>query len=122
MRDSVGGAKRSSSELSSLPGGVFSGTSFGFGVGSGGNERVFIDALKSYKHKSAALKAFYAKSLMNYAYQSAVLGDRVGYRTYIRRSILIRVTSIKQVIMFMFSFFPGVAVLISRKRNDLRYG
>ncbi|MFB0583474.1 glycosyltransferase [bacterium 19CA06SA08-2] len=86
------------------------------------NERVFIDALKSYKHKSAALKASYAKSLMNYAYQSAVLGDEVGYKTHIRKSVLIRIYSIKQVIMFIFSFFPSLAVLISKKRNYLRYG
>ncbi|MBE0471581.1 MAG: glycosyltransferase family 2 protein [Methyloprofundus sp.] len=86
-----------------------------------GNERVFMDALATYKGKTSALKAYYANSLMNYAYQSAVLGDEGGYVAYIRKSVSIKLFSAAQAVMFIFSFLPRVAVLISKKRNKIRF-
>lgn len=86
-----------------------------------GNERVFMDAFESYKEKAAILKTYYARSLMNYAYQSAVLGDECGYIAYIRKSVSIKLFSAVQAIMFMFSFMPRVAVFISKKRNEARF-
>ncbi|GIB22032.1 glycosyltransferase family 2 protein [Vibrio cholerae] len=86
-----------------------------------GNERVFIDALATYKERTLALKGCYARSLMNYAYQSAVLGDECGYISYIRKSVSIKLFSAGQAIMFLFSFLPRVAVLISKKRNKIRF-
>ncbi|MCG6368824.1 glycosyltransferase family 2 protein [Vibrio fluvialis] len=86
-----------------------------------GNERVFIDALATYKERTLALKGCYAKSLMNYAYQSAVLGDECGYISYMRKSVSIKLFSARQAIMFLFSFLPRVAVLISKKRNKIKF-
>ncbi|MBL0446256.1 glycosyltransferase [Aeromonas veronii] len=85
-----------------------------------GNERVFMDALATYKEKTFALKGCYAKSLMNYAYQSAVFGDGCGYVAYIRKSVSVRLFSVTQAVMFLFSFLPILAIFISRKRNKNR--
>ncbi|KAB7675545.1 glycosyltransferase family 2 protein [Plesiomonas shigelloides] len=86
-----------------------------------GNERVFMDALATYNGKTSTLKAYYAKTLMNYAYQSAIFGDKCGYVAYIRKSVSIKLFSAVQAIMFIFSFLPRVAVLISKKRNKIRF-
>lgn len=86
-----------------------------------GNERVFMDALATYKGKASCLKAYYAKSLMNYAYQSAVFGDESGYVTYIRKSVSIKLFSAAQAVMFIFSFLPRVAVFLSKKRNKVKF-
>lgn len=86
-----------------------------------GNERAFMDALATYNGKTSTLKAYYAKSLMNYAYQSAILGDEYGYISYIRKSVSIKLFSAGQAIMFLFSFLPRVAVLISKKRSKIRF-
>lgn len=86
-----------------------------------GNERVFMDALATYKEKTLALKGCYAKSLMNFAYQSAIFGDECGYVAYIRKSVSIKLFSATQFIMFILSLLPRVAVLFSKKRNEVRF-
>ncbi|MBJ7582591.1 glycosyltransferase family 2 protein [Aeromonas veronii] len=86
-----------------------------------GNERVFMDALNTYKEEACNLKIFYAKSVMEFAYQSAVFGDENGYVAHMKKSISIRLFSAKQVIMFLFSFLPKTAVFLSKKRNSFRF-
>lgn len=86
-----------------------------------GNERIFKAALSEYKDKTKLMKKLYAKSLLNYAYQSAILGDEEGYKKYMRESMIYKFYSLRQLIMFLFIFFPKLAVYIARKRKNFRY-
>lgn len=84
-----------------------------------GNERIFKEAMIVYKDRDSEIKKCYAKSLMNYAYQSAISNDSKGYVGYIRKSVLIKVISIKQILMFIFSFIPDTGIALAHKIKNL---
>lgn len=89
---------------------------------SAGNERIFKDAINGYKDRTSEIKKCYAKSLMNYAYQSAILNDSQGYIVFIRKSVSIKTISVKQILMFFFSLIPDTAIALARKRKNLVNG
>ena len=86
-----------------------------------GNERVFKSALREYKDKNRLMKKLYAKSLLNYAYQSAVLGDKVGLVKYLKKSLAIKVFSVRQVFMSVFFVCPSLFLFLARIRASFRY-
>ncbi|WHP29873.1 glycosyltransferase [Trabulsiella odontotermitis] len=82
--------------------------------------RIFQKALLDGDNKNFVKRA-YARALFKYAYQSAVLGDSDGMRLYIRKSIQLKLISAKQICFFIFSFTPGLVVLLCKLRASLRF-
>ncbi|WP_438436807.1 glycosyltransferase family 2 protein [Kluyvera sichuanensis] len=84
-----------------------------------GCHRVFNDALV-HSENSDKIKKFYARAILKYAYQSAVLGDSYGARLYAKRSLNIKVISFLQVCLFVLSSFPGLVVKLCKFRAALK--
>lgn len=80
------------------------------------SERIYLAALKDAVFDLKELRVGYASSLVNYAYQSAVLGDKSGFIFYIRKSVKQSLFSGVQVAMYLASFFPVVGVALCKFR------
>jgi hypothetical protein len=63
--------------------------------------RVFEGAFVRYPEKHVLLKRFYAKAMLNYSYQAAVLKNSAQFKIYIKKSINISVISVMQVLFYL---------------------
>ena len=86
-----------------------------------GCDRVFMEAIFTYKDSKDLLETFYAQNYLNFSYQSAVLGDVDGYVRYIKKSISIKIISLRQVFIWWFIWFPILFVFLSKLRTRIRY-
>lgn len=85
-----------------------------------GTERIFDSAINDGVYKSSVIKRFYAKSLFNYAYQSAIYGNPDDLLLFIKKSIHISKFDLKQRFFFMLSIFPSALIMLCRSRAKLR--
>jgi len=85
-----------------------------------GTSRIFDKALKCELYDKGLIRGFYAKSMFSYAYQSAVLGDKKGLSSYIKKSVSLSVFSVWQFCFFILSFFPVLAVFLSSIRSKVK--
>jgi glycosyltransferase involved in cell wall biosynthesis len=86
---------------------------------SNATRRIFEEALIDNSNDYEKINNYYAKSLFNYAYQSAIYGDKVGLSSYINESISISVFSKKQLIFYKMSRNPALVIKICRLRYYL---
>lgn len=86
-----------------------------------GNDRVYRDSLIHYKSNSLILRGYYSKCYLNFAYQAAVFGDKEKYIYCARKSLKIKIISIQQVVIYLFTFSPFLFILIAKLRNKSRY-
>lgn len=84
-----------------------------------GAKRIFNEAISNEKEDIALLKKYYAKSLFNYAYQSAVLGNKEDLRKYILESINLSRISILQNVFFILSKLPWLVIFICKIRSRI---
>ena len=82
--------------------------------------RIFDNAMKMHCSNidRRQLKKWYAKAMMNYAYQSAILGCNVGFKNYIKESTSICIISFLQIFMLFagyIPFFPFASVVGVRR-------
>ena len=66
------------------------------------SHRVYEAAVRNFPNQANCLKKFYAKAMLNFAYQSAVFGDKEGYKLYLSKSL----SASKCGLQFIFSVFP----------------
>lgn len=85
-----------------------------------GMNRVFRSAMSDASFDSKKIKRFYARAILNYAYQSALYRDAEGYRCYTRQSVGVKIISVGQLIMYVLSIFPKVAFDIAHLRRLMR--
>lgn len=85
-----------------------------------GTKRIFEKALRDKILDVELVKMFYAKALFNYAYQSALLGDKLGLVKYVDESISYFRFSKIQVIFSKLSVCPVLVVLICRIRSRIK--
>lgn len=81
--------------------------------------RIFEEAMNDGIVDNNMLKKYYAKSLFNYAYQSALMGDKQGLVNYIRESVSQCVFSKEQLIFSKLSKAPTLVINICKLRNYL---
>jgi glycosyltransferase involved in cell wall biosynthesis len=86
-----------------------------------GCDRVFMEAISTYKDSKDLLETFYAQNYLNFSYQSAAFGDVDGYIRYIKKSTSIKIISLKQVFIWCFIWFPILFVFLSKLRTRIRY-
>lgn len=82
--------------------------------------RIFEEAMKEGIVDSKVLKKYYAKSLFNYAYQSALMGDKQGLVNYIKESISQCVFSKEQLVFSKLSTAPTLVISICKLRYYLQ--
>lgn len=82
---------------------------------------VYEKALVELPKKRRTEKA-YAKALLGFAYQSAVLGNGLDFRKYIKRSVEVAKISALQLAMYLMYFVPGLACRIAGLRSSFRPG
>ncbi|MDX7998857.1 glycosyltransferase family 2 protein [Xenorhabdus sp. Reich] len=85
-----------------------------------GNQRIFNEALLDNKIDKEFIKYCYAKSIFNYAYQSAVFGNKDDFNKYIKTSCEIVKYSIIQKIFYFLRYIPFIAIVICQLRAKLR--
>ncbi len=86
-----------------------------------GVDRIFNDALKNKKLEKNLIEKYYSKSYLNFAYQSAVLKDSKGFVKYIKKSINIKIISIMQIVIYILSYYPKIALFLVNLRHKNRY-
>lgn len=79
---------------------------------------IFLKALTEHKLPTelSRLKKYYARSILNYSYQSAIYGAHEDFRKYAIESVNIKIISFLQICILIFSFFPKFGVYIARRR------
>lgn len=82
--------------------------------------RVFVAALADHPDRQDYLRACFAKVLLGYAYQSALLGDANGFKAYTRESLGVARISSVQLAMGALTFAPRVAISLSTVRRRYR--
>ncbi|WP_227688000.1 glycosyltransferase family 2 protein [Psychrobacter immobilis] len=80
-------------------------------------KRIFDKALLDSDDQ--IIKKSYAKALFNYAYQSAVMGDKEGLVEYINKSVSVDIFSKKQFIFYKMSSIPSTVIKVCRLRAYL---
>jgi glycosyltransferase involved in cell wall biosynthesis len=71
--------------------------------------RVFAKALGDRnltKSDEGNIRRYFSKSILNYSYQSALIGNRSDCRMYALESMRIQLISVAQLILFLASFLP----------------
>ena len=81
-----------------------------------GTVRIFESALQEPELNKGFIKGFFAKSMFDYAYQSAVAGDSSGLVRYIRFSTQLHVFSVTQRVFYFLSRFPGFIIFLCKIR------
>ncbi|WP_374001695.1 glycosyltransferase family 2 protein [Bdellovibrio bacteriovorus] len=81
--------------------------------------RIYEDALKSFP-ENQALKKYYAKSMLEYAYRSAVFKDPVGLKEYAIKSLGIKYYSPIQLVVCAGAFYPSLTFYLVSVRVWLR--
>lgn len=67
------------------------------------------------------IQSYYSQSILNYAYQSALIGNRIDCRKYALESIRIRIISSVQFFLFVAGFLPfGLKYLATARSNRHR--
>ncbi|CAN5689614.1 hypothetical protein BH11PSE12_BH11PSE12_19740 [soil metagenome] len=84
--------------------------------------RIYFNALENIKDKIeiVELKKYYSRSILNYAYQSALLGREKECRAYAWESISIKLISIWQISIWALTFFPAAVSFLANFRKKLR--
>ncbi|MAM00604.1 glycosyltransferase family 2 protein [Hydrocarboniclastica marina] len=85
-----------------------------------GVDRIFKSALNESRIDPEALRKCYAKAMFNYAYQSALVGDKKGIKKYIRKSISISRYSSVQALFYYMSKVPIVVMKICKLRSKIK--
>ena len=86
---------------------------------SNATRRIFEEELTDSNEDYQKINDYYAKSIFNYAYQSAIQGDKIGLTNYINESVAISVFSKKQLIFYKMSKNPALVIKICRLRSYL---
>lgn len=85
-----------------------------------GTERAFDAAIKKHPEQEVRLKRSYAKAMLNYAYQAALLKNEEQTKRLSRKSIEIHCFS---TIQLLFIVLPlKIVFVLVAARNDIRYG
>lgn len=85
-----------------------------------GNIRIFTSALKNNNYNKNEIKIFFAKSILNYAYQSAVLGNKKDFHKYITYSMSIKKISLTQRFFYILRNRPCLILYLCKLRSTLR--
>lgn len=86
-------------------------------------QNIYDDAiLKSTESDLEATKSAYAKALMEFAYQSAVLNNKNDFKKFIKKSILVQRISATQMTMAFLCLAPWIACLMAKIRSQFRPG
>ena len=86
-------------------------------------QKIYEDAIKnSQDHEKTKAKQAYAKSLMEFAYQSAVLNNKDDFKYFIKKSYSLKIISATQIAMRALRAFPAVACFIAKTRSQFRPG
>lgn len=75
------------------------------------SQRIYEAALREFPCRASILRKFYSRSLLNFAYQSAVLGDRSGYGIYLSKSLAVSRFGLQMVFLVLPSaiIFPLIS-------------
>lgn len=82
-----------------------------------GSERIFENAAESGILDREYVDYCYAKMMFEYAYQSALLGDKNNLVLFIRKSLEINKYSKLQVIFSFLSYCPSLVILVCKFRT-----
>lgn len=82
--------------------------------------RIFEEALCDKRQDRELIKTLYAKAMFEYAYQAAIMNDKVSLAEYIELSLHIKKYSLFQYLFKLISFFPGLTVLICKSRSNFK--
>lgn len=81
--------------------------------------RIFEASIKKYPERAMDLKRNYARAMLNYAYQSAILKNTENFNEFLMRSINVLHYSVLQTV---FLKIPNIIIFeICRIRNKIRY-
>ena len=86
-----------------------------------GVDRIFTEALNEKIIDSNTIKKCYSKAYLNFAYQSTIFNNDKEFTKYIRKSLDIKIISIIQVIMYVLSYTPKIALFLAKIRNLRKY-
>lgn len=85
-----------------------------------GNIRIFKSAMKNKRYNKNEISVYFAKSMLNYAYQSAIFNDKEGLKKYITYSVLIKKISLIQIVFYIFRNNPGFILYLCKLRSKIR--
>ncbi|HGY2267683.1 glycosyltransferase family 2 protein [Morganella morganii] len=85
-----------------------------------GSSRIFENALIQNRQSQSLIKKAYAKKMMEYAYQSATLGNKSDYKKYIEKSVNIKIYSAIQLLFFILKPLPALSIALCKTRSIFR--
>lgn len=82
--------------------------------------RIFENELKCGSVDKLLVKRFYAMAMLRYAHQSAIVGDKLGIIKYASMSTSIKLFSVSQIIFWLTTFNPSLAILAAKLKHRMR--
>lgn len=81
-------------------------------------KRIYTEAIDSYLDEQENIKKYYARAMLNHAYQSAIFGDVHGIKEYAKHSMNIcKFSNIQQLFLFL---PPRLTIFACRARSFLK--
>lgn len=81
-------------------------------------QRIFESAESAGLFGKKFIKNCYARTMLNYAYQSAVFGNKSDFKLYAKKSISIKLISVYQILIYIFSFWPAAGIFLANFRKN----
>lgn len=86
-------------------------------------QKIYEDALQfAQQVEKNAINKAYAKALMEFAYQSAVLSNKDDFKKFIKKSVFIKKISVTQMAMRVLCVLPTFACFTAKIRSQFRPG